>query len=290
MSNTQPPQSPPPALSDPAAAAPLTPVNTSNGMGTAALIIGILAFIGAFIPFVNYVSGLLALVGVVLGAIALSRKAKAKRGALVGLIVSVVALILSIILAIVYTAGFVKAVDDSLGTAASAPTSDSAADEATDAASEESPTDAEVGTRENPATLGSVVELSSGGSVEYEVTFGASNLMANDAVAAANQFNEAPPAGFQYAMVPVTVTYKGTETGTPWIDVRVEFVSAAGTTHTNSDTMTVEPSPSMMDINELYPDASGMGNVVIAIPTSDAALGTWSVSSLFGDPYFFAAE
>lgn len=265
-----------------------------NGMGTAALVIGILAFVGAFIPFVNYGSGLLAVVGAVLGAIALTRKTKAKRAALAGLVISVIALILSIILAVVYTASFVKAVDDSLGTAAGAPaasdTSNADGEADASASDDAASTDAEVGTRENPAPLGSVVELSSGGAVEYEVTLGASNLSANDLVAAENQFNDAPPEGFQYALVPVTVTYKGTDTGTPWVDVRVEFVSAAGTTHTTSDTMAVEPAPSMMDINDLYPDASGTGNIVIAIPTADAALGTWAVSSLFGDAYFFAAQ
>ncbi|MDJ0339352.1 DUF4190 domain-containing protein [Cryobacterium sp. PH31-O1] len=265
--------------------APATP---SNGMGTAALIIGIVAFVGAFIPFINYGSGLLAIVGVVLGAIALTRKAKARRSALIGLIVSAVAVLLSIILAIAYTASFINAVDDSLGTAISAP---AASDASSDDAADEAPAaGSDVGTRENPAPLGSVVELSSGGSPEYEVTLGASNLAANDIIAAENQFNDAPAAGFQYAMIPVTVTYKGTETGTPWIDVTVEFVSAAGTTHTTSDTLAVGPAPSMMDINDLYPDASGTGNVVIAIPTADAALGTWTVSTIFGDTYFFAAQ
>lgn len=257
-------------------------------MGTAALIIGIVAFVGAFIPFINYGSGLLAIVGVVLGAIALTRKAKARRSALIGLIVSAVAVLLSIILAIAYTASFINAVDDSLGTAISAP---AASDASSDDAADEAPAaGSDVGTRENPAPLGSVVELSSGGSPEYEVTLGASNLAANDIIAAENQFNDAPAAGFQYAMIPVTVTYKGTETGTPWIDVTVEFVSAAGTTHTTSDTLAVGPAPSMMDINDLYPDASGTGNVVIAIPTADAALGTWTVSTIFGDTYFFAAQ
>jgi hypothetical protein len=239
------------------------------------------------IPFVNYASGFLALVGVVLGAIAMARKARAKRGALAGLIVSVIALILSIVLAVVYTASFVKAVDENLGTAASAP---AASDTTSKEEAAATATDAEVGTRENPAPLGTIVELSSGGAVEYEVTIGASTLTANDVVAAVNQFNEAPAEGFQYALIPVTVTYKGTETGTPWLDVQIEFVSAAGTTHTSSDTMAIEPSPTMLDINELYPDASGTGNVVIAIPTADAALGTWTVSSLFGDAYFFAAQ
>lgn len=290
MPDSQQIQSPPPAAD--AAAEPQNPVLNSgkNGLGVASLILGILAFIGAFIPFINYGSGLLALVGLVIGAVALSRKGKSKGAAIGGVVTSAIAVVLSIILAIVYTAGFVAAVDSSLGTTAAQKADESGQAPAEKDSAEDAPAAAEPGSRANPAPLGSVVELSSAGAVEYEVTLGASTLLANDLVAAANQFNDAAPEGFQYAMVPVTVTYMGIGTGTPWIDLQVKFVSAAGTTHTSSDVSAVDPAPTMMDINELYPDASGTGNVVIAIPTADAALGTWTVSSLFGDSYFFTAQ
>jgi hypothetical protein len=81
-----------------------------NGVGLAALIVGVLSLIGAVIPLLNYVSGFLAAVGIVLGIIGLILRDRPKGMALGGLIVSVIALILSIVLAIVYTAGIVTAI------------------------------------------------------------------------------------------------------------------------------------------------------------------------------------
>ncbi|QOD43725.1 DUF4190 domain-containing protein [Clavibacter zhangzhiyongii] len=80
---------------------------TFNGVGLAALILGVLSLIGSVIPFLNYVSGFLAVVGVVLGIIGLALRDRPKGMALGGLIVSVIAAILSIVLAIAYTAGIV---------------------------------------------------------------------------------------------------------------------------------------------------------------------------------------
>ncbi|UDM10574.1 hypothetical protein PSS89_15075 [Clavibacter michiganensis subsp. michiganensis] len=94
---------------EPAPSAPREP-KTSNGVGLAALIVGVLSLIGSVIPILNYVSGFLALVGIVLGIIGLILKDRPKGMALGGLIASVVALILSIVLAIVYTAGIVTAI------------------------------------------------------------------------------------------------------------------------------------------------------------------------------------
>jgi hypothetical protein len=85
-----------------------------NGLGLAALIIGIVAFVGAFIPVINYVSGVLALVGLVLGAIGIFRKGRPKGLAITGTIISFVALVLSIVLAITYTVGFATAVDQGI--------------------------------------------------------------------------------------------------------------------------------------------------------------------------------
>jgi hypothetical protein len=101
---------PPPAA--PQYAAP-APEKKTNGLGIAALIIGILALVGAFIPFLNYGSGFIAFIGLVLGVIAIFLKGRSKGAAIAGAVISFVALILSIILAIVYTAGFAASVSSS---------------------------------------------------------------------------------------------------------------------------------------------------------------------------------
>lgn len=90
------------------------PKSPTNGLGIAALIVGGVALIGAFVPFLNYATGFIAFVGLVLGVIALFLKGKAKGVAIAGTVVSFVALILSIVMAIVYTAAFATAVSSSI--------------------------------------------------------------------------------------------------------------------------------------------------------------------------------
>jgi amino acid transporter len=63
--------------------------------------------VGAFIPFFNWVSIAIAVAGLIVGIIALTRSGRPKAAAGVGTGLSVVALILSVILAIAYTVVFV---------------------------------------------------------------------------------------------------------------------------------------------------------------------------------------
>ena len=106
------PAAPPPAYAPPPAAP-----KRGNGFGLTALILGILALIGSFIPFLNYATGFLALVGIVFGIIGLVLKGRPKVVAGVGLGLSVLALILSIVLAIVYTTAFATSVSSAIATA-----------------------------------------------------------------------------------------------------------------------------------------------------------------------------
>lgn len=256
-----------------------------NGLGITSLVLGIVALLGVAIPVLNVFSALLAVVGLVLGIIALARRAGSRGLSLGGTIVSGIALLLSVVFVVIYAVGLSAAIDDVTG--------DSVIIEEPATSEEEPATEpdaAEVGTRDNPAPLGSTLELSNFGEVVYEVTLGPATLNANEAITASNQFNEPPTDGFQYALMPVTLTYVGSETGTPWIDISIEFVSGAGTTHTASDSFAVGPAPTLFDINEMYNGATATGNVVIMIPMESAASGNWTVSSLFGDPFFFTAE
>ncbi|MDQ0744350.1 hypothetical protein QFZ62_001658 [Clavibacter sp. B3I6] len=270
-----------------APSAPAAPAG-GKGLAIASLIVAIVAFLGAFIPFLNYVVFIPAVVAIVLAIVALAKRKAGRPLALTGLIVGALALILSIVLAVVYTVGFAAAVSESL------PRSEGGS-EASAAPLDEGQTEEEagpaVGTRDNPAPIGTVVTGLAGGTPEWEVTLGTPVLEANAAVTAENMFNDPAPEGMQYAMVPVTATYVGTESASPMFEIQVEFVSAAGTTHTESDTLAVAPEPQFNSINELFPGASGTGNVVIAIPSADAAAGTWAVTPGFlADPYYFVAQ
>jgi hypothetical protein len=281
-----PPNSVPPT---PAPEAPptaqLAAKSPRNGLGITALVLGLVALAGVAIPVLNNFSAFLAAVGLVIGIVAVIRRAGSRGLSLSGTIVSGIALLLSLIFIAIYAAGFNAVVEEVTG--------DGVIVEEPSTSGEEPATEpaaAEVGTRDNPAPLGSTISFGALGDTTYELTFGPATLNANEAIAAANQFNDPPAEGFQFALLPVTMTYLGTETGVPWADLTIQFVSAAGTTHTTSDSFAVGPDPSLFDVNEMYNGATATGNVVIMIPIEGAASGTWTVSSLFGDKYFFTAE
>lgn len=104
--------------------APPAPTKRTNGFGIAALILGILTVIGAFIPILNYGAWFLGLIGLVLGIVGLVVKDRTRGTAITGTILSGVGIILSIILAVTYTVGFAAAVKteiDKSSAAAAAP-------------------------------------------------------------------------------------------------------------------------------------------------------------------------
>src|SRR5690606_7362239 len=73
----------------------------------------------------------------------------------------------------------------------------------------------EPGTRQNPAALTAVIATHIGTEPQYEIWFGMPVLNANHVVAAAGPFNEPPRAGYQYALLPVSITNLGTEFASP---------------------------------------------------------------------------
>ncbi|MCS5722548.1 hypothetical protein N1028_11345 [Herbiconiux sp. CPCC 203407] len=81
---------------------PATAAAARNRFGLAALIAGIVAFVGAFIPIFNFLAVLIALAAVVLGIIGIIRTGP-KGSAVAGAVLGFIALVLSSILAIVYT-------------------------------------------------------------------------------------------------------------------------------------------------------------------------------------------
>jgi hypothetical protein len=260
-----------------------TPASMRSGLGIAALILGIVALGGSAVPVVNYGAAVVALVGLVLAVVAIVVRSPRRGVALAGAVVSVVALIVSAVFVIVYSV-VLATVAPEVGPASAPPAPD------TGKATHEGAGKDDLGTRDNPAPLGTPVEVdSTAGTVDWEVTLGPAALDADDVITAENRSTEAAPTGMQYAMVPVTVVYRGTERGTPWAELAVDFVSADGAIHTSSDSFAVAPTP-LTDVEELSSGASGTGNVVVAVPTADVEKGNWSLSTVSGERYFFAAE
>ena len=93
------------------------PVKSTSGLGIAALVLGILAILSSWIPIINNLAGLLALVGVILGAIAIyktrpSGKSTGRGIAIAGTILSAVALIIVIATQIFYVKALTQASDE----------------------------------------------------------------------------------------------------------------------------------------------------------------------------------
>ncbi|MCU1569685.1 MAG: hypothetical protein JWR33_426 [Naasia sp.] len=254
----------------------------ANGLAIAALALGIIGLVLAFLPVVGVFGGFLAFVGLVLGAIALFLKGRAKGMAIVAVVVSAIALIASIVIAFAYTAALVASVDDSLSNTPSVIAS--ASPGASAAPADENASD--LGTRANPAPLGTTVSIEGGDGIDWEVTPTSSALDVTDQVKAANQFNEDPQPGNQYASLSVDVKYVGPNSGRPF-ELDFNFVSAAGRSFSGAF---VSMDGQLSDVEELFTGGEASGTVIVEVPAEEVEKGTWTVSYIFGDPVFFAAE
>ena len=79
-----------------------------------------------------------------------------------------------------------------------------------------------------------------------------------------------------------------TESGTPWIDVSIEFVSAAGTTHGPYEIVAMLPNATT-DVSELYPGGTGSGDMALMVPSADLTSGTHALSSILATDKIFVA-
>jgi hypothetical protein len=257
------------------------PPKPGGGLALAALIVGIGAIVCAVIPGLSFVAFIPALTAAGLGIAALARKLPGHGKAIAAVILGPVALLIAIIVSIATIAvGMKPAVTAEHPSTQQSSTAPGSKPTPTQAAPKE-------GTRANPAPVGTTVEISDASGPIWQVTMGAANLNAGDAIAAENQFNPPADAGSQYVMVPVTYTYVGTKSGTPWISVRIVFVSAAGTTH--EEKFVVAPTP-ISGIAEMYTGASATGNLVVMVPSQDVEKGTWGISTVLSDKYFVAVQ
>jgi hypothetical protein len=138
------------------------------------------------------------------------------------------------------------------------------------------------GTRDNPLPIGSTIT-----GENFDVTVNSVTLNATDEVMAANPFNTAPPAGSSYAVVNLTILYKGEDSSTPAL-VGITYVSSTGEVNEDFE-ISVAPEPNLSLLDELYTGASVTGNTVIVVPDGDS--GTIRVRpDLFGDEFFVAIQ
>ncbi|MBM7389526.1 hypothetical protein JOE37_002520 [Clavibacter michiganensis] len=258
-----------------------------KGLAIAALVVGIATFLGALIPFLNYVMLVPAVVAVVLGIVSLARRMDGKPLAVTGIVLGAVGFVLSVVLAVVYTFAFVSSVSDAVESAGT--DSGFASPEPSEPFGDDDAT-AQPGTSpDDPLPIGTPVTGEGIDGPEWEVTLGTPTLDATAAVLAADPSNEAPAEGMQYAVVPVTATYLGSSTGDPLSELAVGFLAADGSQYSAADSFVQAPAPAFTDDADLLePQGTATGNVVIEIPIDGAEGGLWATApGMIADAYYF---
>jgi hypothetical protein len=205
-----------------------------SGMAVTSFVLGVLAILLCLFPVVDILAILLAIVGGVLGVVALSkvnRGTGAGRGlGIAGLVLSVLAFVGGVGSAIFYAA-FVSEVGQTIEESAQ-DLEDSAADKGVAAEPEEVEAAADALPLGQSATVG-----------DYQVAITAVNTNANDVIGEFNKFNEAP--ANQYVLVDLAVTYQGGEEGDPAFDLGLTLQGADARQYDDTACMAVLPKDGM---------------------------------------------
>jgi hypothetical protein len=140
--------------------------------------------------------------------------------------------------------------------------------------------------REAPIPLGSAGQVD-----DYIVTVVSTTPDAAAEIAAENQFNDPPAPGTQFFMTRVQITYVGTESGTPWLDLGFKAVgnSAIGYTEFDNDCGVIPESGTLL--SDIFPGGTVEYNVCWAIDSGDAESLVMYVEPLFSfdsEPMWFA--
>lgn len=261
-----------------------------NVMGLISLITGGLAFLlgvtAGWIPYVGFAFVFLALVGLVLGIVGLLVKNKGKGLAIAGTIVSGIALLLTAVIS-VFMLYLFTSVQQSL---------DELRDFGPDGPVITGPDGSEtqtgddpnaLGSQGNPASPGDTITFTDfGGDDEWQLVVGAPVLDATADVLAADQFNSAPEAGNQYVVVPVTYTYVGSDSGSPFLI----FTQVSGSDAALYDTSYASYPNSIYDAPELSSGGTAQVNLVFEVPSNAIAGSQLKLGSIWGNDIFVALD
>jgi len=291
MSETPPadnmPVEPAPAPTPAYAAAPVAPgAKRGNGFGLAALILGIVAILGAAFPIINIFSVILAVVGLILGIIGLTRKGASKGTSIAGTIISGAAILIAIIAGIILSLALtvVEDVANDPGPIEETvePTVPPVNDELT------GPPEGDLGSFTNPVPVGTTVTFTIEDVDVWKVTVQSSTLNANDLVAAADPSNPTTSEGSQFALVNARFEHVGPGEATPSEDLAIVYATAPGNYYLESDVPAVAPEPSWRGIVGIQ-QASIAGNAIVVIPSDTP--GVWGFSPVGSDLiYYFATQ
>jgi hypothetical protein len=246
---------------------PPVPPRKGSGLAIASMVLGIIALLLSWVPIVNNLAAVLAVVGLGLGIPALLRARRGTAGgkglAITGLVTSAVALVLVVVTQFFY-ASVIDEVERSLEEEMGSASADAVAPEV-----------AEPVTEEEPAVAADAVPLGVPAQVgDYQVTVDAVQVDGNAAVAAANEFNEAP-AG-QYVITQLTVTYTGSDEGMPGWDLSAVFHGTDARQYSDAECMAVLEDDAM-DAPTLNPGGTDTFEFCMDVPPSAIPGGQLSV-------------
>lgn len=246
----------------------------SSGLAIAALVVGIISFVLAWIPVVNLVSILGGIAAVVLGVLALR---KANRGVAGGKGMAIAGTVLggiSLVLSIVVNVFLGVAIDEAINSAESAvaPAVQPAESEGT---ADEQPVD----TEEPASAAGGILPLGEAAEVgDYTIAVTGLDLDANEEIAAADATNPAPDG--QYVLAEVSVVYNGTEEGNPWMDLSYILQGADGAEYDDGTCMAIEPN-SVVNVPALATGDAADYQVCLDVPAEAIEGGSFAIEPLF---------
>lgn len=244
------------------------PEQRGKAVTITALVLAGVALLLCWVPIVNNAVFFLGFIAVVLAIIALVitvRGRSTMRGmAIASLIVGVFSLV-----GVLSTQALYSSMLDSVSDAVTG--SDKNVSKAVETSAVRSSSGSGPATEPTPSTVaGSVGQPLAVGTVatvgkEYQVAVTSVKLDANAEVLAANRFNDAPTG--QYVLVGLTVTYVGSQEGTPWIDLSETFVGTDARQYDASDCDAVVDQ-GVMDVPTLENGGSASYQLCMDVPTA----------------------
>jgi hypothetical protein len=230
------------------------------------MVLGIVALLLSWVPIVNNVAAVLALIGLGLGIPALLKARRGTHGgkglAITGLVTSVVAIALVIVTQLFYATVLdevERSLDEEFTSAPLVP--EVPADPATEAPADTA--------EESTVPLGVPARIG-----DYQVTVDAVELNANAIVASANDFNE-PPAG-QYVIAQLSVSYTGGEEGTPGWELMAVFHGSDARQYSDAECSAVLPDDPM-EAPTLNPGGSDTFQFCMDVPAAAIQGGQLSI-------------
>ena len=254
-----------------------------NTVGIVALVMAVIGVIFACLPGALIVGWILLPISFIVGLVGLFRRGEAVWPAVTAVIVSVVGTIIGVFVFLMVVGSAVDEAISSASAVSASPAPDGALSNSGGSAAADS---AQGKSRENPYPLRTEIS-----SKDWKVVINSVTFNANDAVAAANQFNEPPAEGKEYVLINYTATYIGNDpAGETPAFVLVDFVTADGVTIDGADSIAAAPD-AIDSLTVLYKGASVSGNVVRAVPSANAQDGVLAVTpGLLADKVFVAVK